>query len=184
MKSVVLGAGVVGTAAAYYLGRDGHEVTVIERHRQAAMGTSQSNAGLVSAGDFTAWASPAALATFIKSLYTPGLGIKVRFSLDPYFLLWVVRFLGQCTEKRCRANTEAKLRLALYARECINDIAAATGIAYDERKKGIVYFYRSQRSLDAGARHMQFIAERGLKSRSRTATAWSRSSPAWRRRNT
>ncbi len=33
MKILVLGAGVVGTAAAYYLASDGHEVTVIERHR-------------------------------------------------------------------------------------------------------------------------------------------------------
>ena len=32
MKILVLGAGVVGTAAAYYLARDGHEVTVVERH--------------------------------------------------------------------------------------------------------------------------------------------------------
>ena len=38
MKILVLGAGVVGTTAAYYLARDGHEVTVIERHarRRAA----------------------------------------------------------------------------------------------------------------------------------------------------
>ncbi|TIN68036.1 MAG: FAD-dependent oxidoreductase, partial [Mesorhizobium sp.] len=32
MKVLVLGAGVIGTAAAYYLAKDGHEVTVIERH--------------------------------------------------------------------------------------------------------------------------------------------------------
>ena len=55
MKILVLGAGVVGTAAACYLARDGHEVVVIERHDAAARGTSQSNAGLVSPGDATAW---------------------------------------------------------------------------------------------------------------------------------
>ena len=31
MKVVVLGAGVVGTAAAWYLSKDGHDVTVLER---------------------------------------------------------------------------------------------------------------------------------------------------------
>jgi D-amino-acid dehydrogenase len=162
MKIAVLGAGVVGTAAAYYLARDGHEVTVIERHSGAAMGTSQSNAGLVSPGDATAWASPLALKTFIKSLYTPGLGIKVRPSLDPMFIKWCLRFLFQCTTARSNANTEVKLRLALYARECINAISSETGIAYDERRRGIVYFFRSQATLDAGAHHMQFLADRGL----------------------
>ena len=163
MKIMVLGAGVVGTAAAYYLARDGHDVTVVERYADSAMGTSQSNAGLVSPGDSTAWASPAALTTFIKSLYTPGLGIKVHFSLDPQFILWTLRFLGQCTTARAHANTAVKLRLAFYARQCINEISEATGITYDERRKGIVYFYRSQASFDAGAKHMQFIADRGLK---------------------
>jgi D-amino-acid dehydrogenase len=163
MRVAVLGAGVIGTAAAYYLAKDGHEVTVIERHATAAEGTSRSNAGLVSPGDATAWASPQALATFIKSLYTPGLGIKVRMSLDPQFLIWTFRFLAQCTAARSHANTEIKLRLALYSRECINALSRDTGIHYDERRKGIVYFYRSQESLDAGARHMSFLGERGLK---------------------
>jgi len=162
MRILVLGAGVVGTAAAYYLARDGHDVTVIDRHAGPAEGTSKSNAGLVSPGDSTAWASPAALSVFIRSLYTPGLGIKVRFSLDPHFLFWTLRFLRQCTPARAHANTEVKLRLAFYSRQCINELAAATGISYDDRRKGILYFYRSQQSLDAGIKHMRYLADRGL----------------------
>lgn len=162
MKVVVLGAGVVGTAAAWYLSKDGHEVTVLERHEDVARGTSQSNAGLVSPGDSTAWASPAALTTFIKSMFRSDLGIKVRFSLDPHFLSWCLRFLMQCTQSRAHANTEVKLRLAFYARQCINALQEETGISYDDRRKGILYFYRSQQSMDAGVRHMQYIADRGL----------------------
>ena len=162
MKILVLGAGVVGTAAAYWLGRDGHEVTVIERHAEAARGTSYSNAGLVSPGDATAWASPAALKTFLRSLYTPDLGIKVRLRFDPYFYLWSLRFLAQCTTTRLRANTDVKLRLALYSRDCINAIAAETGIDYDQRAKGILYFFRSQQSFDHGTDNYRYLAEHGL----------------------
>lgn len=162
MKILVLGAGVVGTAAAYYLARDGHEVVVVDRHPAPAHGTSYSNAGLVSPGDAYAWASPGALATFIKSLYRSDLGVKVRPSLDPAFLSWTWRFLSQCTQARAYANTDVKLRLALYSRECINEITSETGIDFDERRKGIVYFYRNQQSLDAGAEHFRYIGERGL----------------------
>jgi D-amino-acid dehydrogenase len=163
MKVLVLGAGVVGTAAAYYLARDGHEVTVIERHASAALGTSYSNAGLVSPGDATAWASPAALKTFLQSLYKPDLGIKVRLRFDPYFVLWSLRFLRQCTAARCRANTDVKLRLALYSRVCINEISAETGIDYDQLSRGILYFFRSQQSLDGGTGNLRYLADHGLK---------------------
>jgi D-amino-acid dehydrogenase len=162
MKILVLGAGVVGTAAAYYLARDGHEVTVIERHPMAAMGTSYCNAGLVSPGDATAWASPAALKTFIRGMFNHDLGIRVRLRADPYLYLWSLRFLTQCTTARLRANTLPKLRLALYSRDCINALSEETGISYDERKKGILYFFRSQQSLDHGTGNYRYLAEHGL----------------------
>ena len=162
MKILVLGAGVVGTTAAYTLARDGHEVTVVERHAGAALGTSYSNAGLVSPGDATAWASPAALKTFLQSLYRPDLGIKVRLRFDPYFVMWSLRFLTQCTTARCRANTDVKLRLALYSRECINQIAAEAGIDYDQRARGILYFFRSKESLATGTGNLRYLAEHGL----------------------
>ena len=68
---------------------------------------------MVSPGDATAWASPAALKTFLQSLYRPDLSIRVRLRFDPYFFLWSLRFMRQCTAARCRANTDVKLRLAL-----------------------------------------------------------------------
>jgi D-amino-acid dehydrogenase len=163
MKIVVMGAGVVGVAAAYYLAKDGHEVIVVDRKSEAASGTSQSNGGLVSPGDATSWASPEALKTFVKSLFQPNLGVKVHFNLDPHFILWSLRFLTQCTQSRADANTAVKLRLALHSRDCINALQADTGIAYDDLRKGILYFFRSQESLDAGVRNKQFIAERGLR---------------------
>lgn len=162
MRVLVLGAGAVGVATAYYLAEDGHEVTVIDRQAEAAGETSYGNAGLVSPGDSYAWASPAALAMFIKSLYRRDLGIRVRPSLDPALLAWTLKFLGQCTPARARINTLRKLRIALYSRECVNAIEAATGIDYDARKEGIVYFYRSPKSLEHGAAHMQLLADNGL----------------------
>jgi D-amino-acid dehydrogenase len=160
---IVLGGGVVGIATAYYLAEDGHDVTVIDRQQEAASETSLGNAGLVSPGDSYAWASPEALRMFVKSLYRRDLGISVRPSLDPHFLAWTGKFLLQCTHARARVNTLRKLRIALYARDCINALEARTGIDYHSAKHGILYFYRSQASLDHGAAHMRLLAENGLK---------------------
>ena len=58
MRVIVLGSGVVGVATAYYLTRDGHEVTVLDRQAAAGMETSFANAGQVSPGASTPWAGP------------------------------------------------------------------------------------------------------------------------------
>lgn len=162
MKVVVLGAGVVGVTTAYYLARDGHEVTVIDRQPDAAGETSYGNAGLVSPGDSYAWASPSALSMFVQSFYRPGLGIKVRPRFDADLVSWCLRFLAQCTSERARINTGRKFRIAQYACQCINELIGITGIDYDAASAGIFYFYRSQKSLDAGARHMRMLADLGL----------------------
>ena len=163
MRVAVLGGGVVGVAAAYYLSQDGHEVTLIDRNALPASETSYGNAGLVSPGDSYAWASPAALKMFVKSLVRSDLGIKVRPSLDPHFLAWTWQFLLQCTPGRAHINTLRKLRIAMYSKHCINALAQRTGVQYDSGHRGILYFYRSQESLDAGVRHMQILADHGLK---------------------
>jgi D-amino-acid dehydrogenase len=162
VKVCVLGAGVVGVATAYYLAQDGHEVTVVDRQPIAASETSLGNAGLVSPGDSHAWASPDALRMLVKSLTRRDLGISVKPSLDPAFLAWMWAFLLECRPSRVRVSTLRKLRMALYARQCINEIEAHTGIDYHARKNGIVYFHRSQEGLDKGAAHMRVLADNGL----------------------
>lgn len=48
MRVLVLGSGVIGTASAYYLARQGFEVVVVDRQNAPAMETSFANAGQVS----------------------------------------------------------------------------------------------------------------------------------------
>ena len=47
MRIVVLGAGLAGVTAAWYLAADGHEVEVIDRESQIAGGASRANGGIV-----------------------------------------------------------------------------------------------------------------------------------------
>lgn len=162
MKVIVLGAGVVGVATAYHLAQAGCEVVVMDRQAAAASETSYGNAGLITPGDSFAWASPAALKTFVQSLFNPDLGLKIKLRWDPQFFEWTLRFLMECTTKKSQANTRKKLRLAVYAREQMQQIVEHTGIDFDRKQQGVLYFYRSEQTLQHGIEHMQFMADQGL----------------------
>ena len=58
MKIIVLGAGVVGVASAWYLAAAGHEVTMIDRRDAAGLETSFANGGQIAAGHAGPWAKP------------------------------------------------------------------------------------------------------------------------------
>ena len=130
MRVAVLGAGVVGVATAYFLAKDGHEVTLVERQEKAALETSFGNAGLYSPSDAYAWASPDALKMAVKSLYRSDLGIKYRLRLDPRLWLWSLKFLLQCTHGAAHRNTLTKLKLLRYSLECLDRVVADTGVSF------------------------------------------------------
>jgi D-amino-acid dehydrogenase len=151
MKVIVLGSGVIGTATAYYLAQQGHEVTVVDRQPAAALETSYANAGEVSPGYSAPWAGPGVPLKAIKWLMMRHSPLAITPSADPHMWRWVFQMLMNCTTARYEINKSRMLRLAQYSRECMIDLRAATGISYDERTQGTMQLFRNQKQLDASA---------------------------------
>ena len=57
MKVIVMGAGIIGTASAWYLAKQGHEVTVIDRQPAAGLETSFANGAQISVSQSEPWPS-------------------------------------------------------------------------------------------------------------------------------
>ncbi len=162
MKALVLGSGVIGVTTAYYLARDGHEVTVLDRQPEPANETSFANAGLVAPGHAYAWASPASPKILFKSLFNPNQAFRLRLRADPRMWAWSLLFLRECTEERARINTIRKLRLCLYSLEALHEVVKDTGVHYDGRAGGNLYLYRTPATFDAGVAHTSILRENGL----------------------
>ncbi len=148
MKIVILGAGVIGTASAYYLAKAGHEVTVIERQPAAGLETSYANAGEVSPGYSAPWAGPGVPLKAIKWLMMQHSPLAIRPSFDPTMWRWVTQMLMNCTSKRYEINKGRMLRMAEYSRDVLQQLRSDTGISYDERTQGTLQLFRNQQQLD------------------------------------
>lgn len=161
MKTVVVGGGVVGVTTAYYLARDGHEVTVLEKATDLGTDATGGNAGLIAPSHSFAWASPQAPKMLVKSLMGEATAIRVKPSLDPRFLWWGMQFMRECTTKRSRANTVVKLGLAQYSQAEMYRLEEEESLDYDVVKKGAVYLYRDEHELQIGLDKMGLLAEYG-----------------------
>ncbi|CAO3429456.1 D-amino acid dehydrogenase [Azospirillum endophyticum] len=162
MKVIVMGGGVVGVTTAYCLLKDGHEVTVVERHDGAADETSFANAGLVAPGHAYTWASPKAPKILLKSLWRNDQALRFRLRLDPALWSWSLKFLGNCRTERVAVNTARKVRLSLYSQDMLHAVVDDTGVAFDGAKGGLLYLYRSPAAFDAGVAKMRILTDNGL----------------------
>jgi D-amino-acid dehydrogenase len=151
VKIIVLGSGVIGTTSAYYLAKAGHEVTVIDRQPQAGLETSFANAGEVSPGYAAPWAGPGVPMKAVKWLLMQHSPLVVRPALDPEMWRWMFQMLANCNQKSYELNKGRMVRLAEYSRDCLVELRADTGIAYDERSKGTLQLFRTQKQLDGSA---------------------------------
>ena len=162
MKVVVLGSGVIGTTAAFYLAREGHEVTVVDRQPAPAMETSFANAGEVSPGYSAPWAGPGVPAKAIKWLLMHHSPLVIQPLLSPAMWRWGASMLRNCTAERYRINKARMVRVAEYSRDCLQALRAETGIAYDERSQGTLQLFRTQAQLQGAATDIAVLERSGV----------------------
>jgi D-amino-acid dehydrogenase len=148
MHVIVLGSGVVGVTSAWYLSRAGHRVTVLDRQPAAGMETSFANAGQVSPGYSAPWAGPGIPVKALKWLMMRHRPLVLWPRADVRLYGWLARMLANCTEAAYRVNKTRMVRLAEYSRDCLRDLRGETGIAYDQRSKGTLQLFRTQKQLD------------------------------------
>ena len=162
MRVVVLGAGVVGVTAAWYLAADGHEVTVVDRQPAAGLETSFANGGQISASHAEPWANPDAPRMILKWLGREDAPLLFRLRADPWQWLWGLSFLRECLPGRTRRNTIQCLNLALYSRDCLRALCAETGMEYDRNARGILQIYTDAGEFERSAEGAAMMRDSGI----------------------
>jgi len=148
VKIVILGGGVIGVSTAYYLAGAGHQVTVIERQPGVGLETSFANAGEISPGYSAPWAAPGLPIKAIKWLFMHFRPLVIRPRPDPAMILWGLALLRNCTAARYERNKTRMLALAQYSRDCLEQLRTDTNIQYDQRMKGTLQLFRTQKQFD------------------------------------
>lgn len=162
MHIIVMGAGVVGVATAWYLQQAGHEVTVLERNAMAACETSFGNGGQISVSHAEPWANPSAPLKLLKWLGREDAPLLFRLRADPQQWLWGLKFLMECTSASCRHNMTQLINLGTYSRNSLQELREQTGIGYDHLTRGIMHFYTSQQDFDEAMEPARIMRELGV----------------------
>ncbi len=141
MRIVVLGAGLIGVASAWFLAADGHEVIVVERQPGPARETSFANGGQISTSHAEPWANPDTPLKVLKWLGREDSPLLWRLRADAAQWDWGLRFLRECTPGRTRANIRAILALALDSRARLKVLRRELALDYDCLERGILHYY-------------------------------------------
>jgi D-amino-acid dehydrogenase len=161
MKVIVLGAGIVGTASAWFLNKAGHDVTVIDRQSGVAQETSFANGCQISVSHAEPWANPSAPLKILKWLGKADAPLLFRPHVDLLQWQWGLKFLRECTPNQTHHNIQQIVAMCEYSRQTLQAIRAETAITYDHLTRGILHFYTSFKEFEQSQAAAQLIRDLG-----------------------
>lgn len=142
MKVCVLGGGVIGLTSAWFLARDGHDVTLLERNPGVGLETSYANGGQLSYSYVAPLAGPGVVPKVPPWLFKRDSPLRFYPKLDPHQWRWCLEFLAACTAARSERTTAELLPLAFLSRDLMRALVAQYRPEFDYTTSGKLVVYR------------------------------------------
>ncbi len=156
MRIVIIGAGLIGLASAYFLQRAGAQVTVVERQPGPGEGTSFANGALLHASLVRPWNAPGIMKFLLTHLGREDSAFLLRLAALPSLMGWGRRFLHESDPARFTANTQKNLRLAQYSLAQMKVLRTdMPELQYQQYFRGSLSVFRS----DANAKAARVVAD-------------------------
>lgn len=165
MRVIVLGAGVNGVLAAYYLAAKGHHVRVIERCAGVAMETTFANGGLLTPSLSAPWNAPGIAGKLLKYVGRDDAPLLLRFSATPQLAGWGVRFLRNAQEARFVESARRNTALAVHSLACLKELRKKISLDYAHSCGGVIKISRNRSTTLEHTAAAQTMAAFGVEQR-------------------
>ncbi len=158
---VVVGGGAVGVCCAYFLWRDGHAVTLVERG-DGSDGASHGNAGMLVPSHVVPLAAPGVIGQGLRWLFKPDSPLYIRPRLDGELFRWLWRFRASCTEAHVCRSVPVLRDLMLASVDLFRDLAQLDGVEVDLHENGILMPYETEAGKRHAVKHAATLRAAGL----------------------
>ncbi|HZS82749.1 MAG TPA: FAD-dependent oxidoreductase [Stellaceae bacterium] len=161
LQVVVIGAGVVGMAAASFLQRDGHRVTVIDPGGPGE-GASFGNAGCLNGSSVVPMSMPGMLSSVPRWLLDPEGPLVIRWRYLPVIAPWLWRFIRAGEPAKVEAQARALRSLLAPSVDAYLSLARDAGAADLIHRAGHLWVYQSEASFAKDTAAMELRRRNGV----------------------
>lgn len=160
-KVIIIGGGIIGLCSAYYLQKEGHHVTIIEKS-DGKKGASHINAGYITPSHFIALSAPGIVTKGIKWMFNSASPFYVKPRLDFDFLKWSLAFKKSATAKKVEQSIPILKNINLLSRDLYEDLKTSGDFNFHYERKGLLMCYKTDKVGEAEWNVGQRGIEEGL----------------------
>ena len=161
MATVVIGAGIIGTAIAHDLQRRGRKVTLIDRD-SPGRGASFGNMASIAVTEFMPASRPAIWRQIPGWLLDPEGPVRVRPGYMPRLIPWFLRFIAASRPARLRALEAQGAALCALALSDTQRLLAEIGLSDQITEEGCLSLYTDAAEFRADRDHIEILERFGF----------------------
>lgn len=158
---LIVGAGVIGLAAAYELSKAGAKVVVIDKF-EPGYGCSYGNAGWITPCFAMPLPMPGMLFKSFKWLLDPESPLYIKPELSATLVSWLMRFMASMTTKKMLASVDALTELSIQSLDLYRKLSASTEKPFSFEQKGLFMVAQSDDGLKYAKKEMELVARNGI----------------------
>ena len=160
-KVLIVGGGIIGICSAYFLKKDGFDVTIVDKSDMKT-GASYINAGYLSPGHIIPLASPGVIGQGLKWMFDSSSPFYIQPRLNISFIKWLIAFSKSCTKKNVENSIKPIINLSVFSQELLDQIKKENQMSFHYEKKGLMMLCKTEKSLFKEEKVVKKALESGL----------------------
>ena len=158
---VIIGGGIIGLCSAYYLQKEGHQVTIVDQSNMDA-GASYVNAGYLSPSHIIPLSSPGMVKKGLKWMFNPARPLYIKPRLDLDFLKWGWAFNKSSNPNHVKKAIPVIRDIAVMSRQLYHDIKIEEQFTFHFEDKGLLMLCQTEKMLEHEIKIAQLATNEGL----------------------
>ena len=159
--TIVIGAGIIGTAIAHDLVQRGREVVLLDRGAPG-QGASFGNMASIAVTEFMPASRPAIWRQIPGWMLDPEGPVRVRWGYMPRLIPWFARFVAASRPGRLRALEAEGAALCRRALGDTLELLRQTGLSDQISEEGCLSLYTDEAELKADRAHIEILERFGF----------------------
>lgn len=161
-KATIIGGGIIGLSAAYYLNEDGWSVTVLEKG-DLTDNCSFGNMGYLSPSHFVPLAAPGIIGQGILWMFSPKSPFYVRPSLRGDLIDWGLKFMRASNQRHVERSARPLADLLVLSKNLTAEWQKSGLMDFEYTENGCIMYYQTAKTEKEELENARVATDLGLK---------------------
>ncbi|MDT8416110.1 MAG: FAD-dependent oxidoreductase [Flavobacteriaceae bacterium] len=158
---LIIGGGIVGLSTAYFLHRQGHQVTLVDQS-DITSGASFVNAGYLTPSHIVPLAAPGMVTKGLRMMFNPASPFYLKPRADKDMLLWMWHFYKSANARHVRQSIKTIADINVLSKALYTEMKQDKVFEFHLEEKGVLNVFKTEKTGASEIRVAEWVKAEGL----------------------